>query len=70
MKNILYEIIIYLLLIACFMIFSSPKTYKFTNRYLNKICKICTKSGCPTVCGILIHGLILLFILRIFIESF
>ena len=65
MKNLLFEIFFYIILIVCFLIFSSPKTYKFTNKFLHKVCKICTRSGCPTICGILVHGLILLFILRI-----
>ena len=48
-----------LVCIIVFIIVSLPATYKLTNSLLgNVICPLTDSSGCPTICGILIHSFV------------
>lgn len=51
-----------------FLVVSMPVTYKFTNALLNGVCVLASKNGCPTMCGILVHALVFLLLLRLGVE--
>ena len=48
-----------------FLVVSMPVTYKFTNALLKGVCVLASKNGCPTICGILVHALVFLLLLRL-----
>ena len=51
-----------------FLVVSMPVTYKFTNALLKGVCVLASKNGCPTMCGILVHALVFLLLLRLGYE--
>tara|TARA_Y100000816_G_scaffold239887_1_gene186336 strand:- start:229 stop:642 length:414 start_codon:yes stop_codon:yes gene_type:complete len=51
-----------------FLVVSMPVTYKFTNALLKGVCVLASKNGCPTICGILVHALVFLLLLRLGYE--
>ena len=51
-----------------FLVVSMPVTYKFTNALLKGVCVLASKNGCPTMCGILVHALVFLMLLRLGYE--
>ena len=51
-----------------FLVVSMPATYKFTNALLKGVCVLASKNGCPTICGILVHALVFLLLLRLGYE--
>ena len=51
-----------------FLVISAPITYKFTNSLLKKVCVLANKNGCPTVCGLLIHAVVFMLLLRLGME--
>ncbi len=51
-----------------FLVVSMPVTYKFTNALLKSVCVLASKNGCPTMCGILVHTLVFLLLLRLGAE--
>ena len=48
-----------------FLVVSMPVTYKFTNALLKGVCVLASKNGCPTICGILVHAVVFLLLLRL-----
>ena len=51
-----------------FLVISLPITYKFTNSLLKKVCVLVNKNGCPTLCGLLIHAVVFMLLLRLGME--
>ena len=51
-----------------FLVVSMPVTYKFTNTLLKSVCVLASKNGCPTMCGILVHALVFLLLLRLSVN--
>ena len=51
-----------------FLVVSMPVTYKFTNALLKGVCVLASKNGCPTMCGILVHAVVFLLLLRLGYE--
>jgi hypothetical protein len=50
---------------AIFVIVVHPMTFRLVDRLLGKIlCKVASKSGCPTMCGLLIHTVVFTLALR------
>ena len=47
-----------------FVVISSPITYKFTNKLFYKLCKISNASGAPTGCGLFLHAVLFLLLVR------
>jgi hypothetical protein len=47
-----------------FVVISSPITYKFTNKLFYKLCKISNSSGAPTGCGLFLHAVLFLLLVR------
>lgn len=59
-----------LYLAVLFLIVSAPVTYKLTDKLFGKLCfgklcVLCTSNGCPTTCGLLIHALVFLLLVRL-----
>lgn len=53
-----------------FLIIVNPYTYKLVQGLLGGLCKIADpKTGCPTMCGILVHAVVFTFILRYLMEE-
>ena len=53
-----------------FLCIVNPYTYRFVQSLLGGICKIADpRSGCPTMCGIIVHAIAFTFILRWLMES-
>ena len=48
-----------------FLVISLPITYKFTNSLLKKVCVLANKNGCPTLCGLLVHAVVFMLLLRL-----
>ena len=51
-----------------FLVVSMPATYKFTNTLLKGVCVLASKNWCPTICGIIVHALVFLLLLRLGYE--
>ena len=51
-----------------FLVVSMPATYKLTNALLKSVCVLASKNGCPTICGIVVHALVFLLLLRLGYE--
>ena len=51
-----------------FLVVSMPVTYKLTNTLLKGVCVLASKNGCPTMCGILVHALVFLLLLRLSVN--
>ena len=53
-----------------FLIIVNPYTYKLVQGLLGGLCKIADpKTGCPTMCGILVHTVVFTLILRYLMEE-
>jgi hypothetical protein len=53
-----------------FLIIVNPYTYKLVQGLLGGLCKIADpKTGCPTMCGILVHAVVFTLILRYVMEE-
>lgn len=49
-----------------FLIIVNPMTYKLVQSLLGGICKIADpKTGCPTMCGIIVHAIVFTLLLRL-----
>ena len=51
-----------------FFIVINPYTYKLVHFLLKKVVKIADKSGCPSVVGMIIHGIVFTLLLRGLME--
>ena len=51
-----------------FLVVSMPATYKLTNMLFKGVCVLASKNGCPTMCGILVHALVFLLLVRLSYE--
>ena len=53
-----------------FLVIVNPYTYKLVQFLLGGICKIADpQTGCPSLCGIIVHAIVFIFILRWLMES-
>ena len=53
-----------LYVVFLFVVISSPIAYKFTNKLFYKLCKIANASGAPTGCGLFLHAVLFLLLVR------
>ena len=53
-----------LYVVFLFVVLSAPITYRFTHKLLHKLCKISKANGRPTRCGLFLHAVVFLLLIR------
>lgn len=51
-----------------FFIIASPFMFKIVNSILGSLVKICDKSGCPTMMGLILHTIVFALLLRLMMN--
>ena len=47
-----------------FFVIANPMTYKLVNKVLGKLVKISDGNGCATQCGVFVHSVVFMLIIR------